>query len=986
MARRKESYERLCRELIKQVSDIKDESSDEFKQCYTYSMSNFKYHRFLSVDSHKVKESIKGLCEKFRVHSQDDKARDLQELSSNFLSLPLFEQKTIDHSDTHYSVLRLLIELAANPTCTKPCETSREVPVEEDKDFDWAAYLREGEEVYTGYFSSSSEFSDDDEEDNIDNGGSDDIEESKNRENGEHLQVVEVALSKDVNMVETCEELQSQPSDNMSDWFQHNIKKPYWNGTTQDIPECSSYYNVVKFWESYMRNSYTFENYQTVTESQVIREIIWMLLGNTGTYIFQCSGTKYTLRHNITLNHLTPLALRNGVEMFLVAGSLMLQLVAFIDSLSERRSTGESDEVPLTYEAFAFSVNQFLHLYKSVLCKLEGDLRKQESTITILSVQKLLRPWIEKLTLVSNIYVNGVERFMSIENNSDRSASLLSCLYDTVIQLQLINHIDLLSVALPLWLTTSQPYTDIIDEWITTGQLHDSKKEFVIQRSEAPLTLDETFWKQSLVRLSKPNPDSDDDDCPVFNEVTYIIHDWTPRFLDAILEPIIKAGKSMLVFHTLNSSNTLLVKQRALKGQNCKSLFEMFLTNLNQYVDGELSSTQLELAPTDARKCIELDFPIQKMLDDQCNALLQINLNSLFKRHSPTSWQKFDVSEICTKLLSSCQFIHPMERMVEYCLYPTITDRYLWICKQLVQFIITDHALMEHLTAMRNFFLMEAGDTMFEFYSQIFNTIRDQWDSHMNAAFLNRALAQALEQNFPDEIGKLSVCVQKLPDPLNHDGEMQLSETNCINLAYSICWPVDMVLNSKSIIKYNVIFNMLLRIKHAKYSLDYLRFDDLEEADFNRGSNQEVLLNKEKIHRLHMLRIRLMYFTNTLNSHIMHQIAHSKELLGCLKTSVDLDEMVSCHESYLEHILESCFLDAKKSAMGNLLDQILSIGLQLSHQWRKGVNKISLETLAAMENNFSRWVPTLKMLFCFREHSGPALSIDNPINIFIGVV
>ncbi|CAI9739742.1 gamma-tubulin complex component 5-like isoform X1 [Octopus vulgaris] len=975
MARRKVNYEHLCRNLIKLVCDIQDETSDDFKECYSYSISNFKYHRFLSVDSHKVNQKIDGLCEKFAVHSQEDKAKALRELTTKFLGLPLFDQKMFDHSDTHYSILSLLIELANSPTGSSSYESSKSITVEEDKDFDWAAYLREGEDVYYGSYSSSSEFSDLDEDDDDD--GIDYIREADETEIKDSEQMVPVESSlKDLNISKNPSECQTQPEKaNILgyEWLSKNIITSYWNGTPQNIPENSNYYNIVKEWELYDDRSYPFKNKQTVTESQIIREIIWMLLGTSDTFIFQYTGTNYRLRENIRLTHLSQIALENNVDIFLKAGALILELMSFIDSVSEKPvNIQESKETnSLTYEAFAFSIDQFVHEYKSVLCKLEQNVQKQKTAITILILQKHLEPWIGKLTLVYNIYVNGVQKFKSVESSSEKAAALLSCLYDKVMELHLMNQTNLLSVAFPLWINTIRPYINIIDEWITTGQLQDFHKEFIIQRSQIPLTLDETSWEQSLVikfsntNSQSPVPESEvkDDAMSSFSEVAYVIHDWTPHFLNTILEPIIRAGKSMDVFNTLDCLNTLLIKQNPLQYQNSKSLFEMFLTCLNDYLDKESNCGSQDVLPLiNTNDTIHLEFPIKKVLDDQCNPLLQINLDSLFKKGLKTSSPQFDVRETTKCLMSSWKSIQPIEHVMEHCLYPLIRDKCLWICRQVVQSIITDHHVWDYLTAMRNFFLMEAGETMFEFYTKLFYSMQHQLESHVNVAFLNRALRQALEKNFPDEIGKLSVFVQKLPRPPTIDADMQLNDTDCINLAYAIPWPVNMIINSKSVTKYNQIFKMLLKIKRVKFSLDTLRFDELEKVQGNRKeltSSQEAL-RKETIHRFHILRMRLLYFTNTLNSHIMHQIVHSREFLNSLNTSVDLDEMLTCHEEYLEQILQYCFLVKKSSVFSGLLEQILSIALRLSNHWKKGVDKISLETLAAMEENFTKWIPFLQ--------------------------
>lgn len=65
------------------------------------------------------------------------------------------------------------------------------------------------------------------------------------------------------------------------------------------------------------------------------------------------------------------------------------------------------------------------------------------------------------------------------------------------------------------------------------------------------------------------------------------------------------------------------------------------------------------------------------------------------------------------------------------------------------------------------------------------------------------------------------------------------------------------------IISYNVItFHLYLFIELEKIRGNQKKLTSSQEA-----------LRKEAIHRFHILRMRLLYFTNTLNSHIMHQVS-----------------------------------------------------------------------------------------------------------------
>lgn len=58
--------------------------------------------------------------------------------------------------------------------------------------------------------------------------------------------------------------------------------------------------------------------------------------------------------------------------------------------------------------------------------------------------------------------------------------------------------------------------------------------------------------------------------------------------------------------------------------------------------------------------------------------------------------------------------------------------------------------LVEYLQAMRNFFLMEGGDTMYDFYTSIFDKIREK-ETWQNVSLLNVQLQEAVGQRYPED-------------------------------------------------------------------------------------------------------------------------------------------------------------------------------------------------------------------------------------------
>ena len=76
--------------LISTVTDI-ERDEENFEICERFVLSNLLYHKFLDPDELKVKSSLKGLTQKFKIHAQPEKAGHLEELLAKYSGGEVFE-------------------------------------------------------------------------------------------------------------------------------------------------------------------------------------------------------------------------------------------------------------------------------------------------------------------------------------------------------------------------------------------------------------------------------------------------------------------------------------------------------------------------------------------------------------------------------------------------------------------------------------------------------------------------------------------------------------------------------------------------------------------------------------------------------------------------------------------------------------------------------------------------------------------------------
>uniref|UniRef100_A0A8C7AFJ9 Tubulin gamma complex associated protein 5 n=1 Tax=Neovison vison TaxID=452646 RepID=A0A8C7AFJ9_NEOVI len=88
-----QQQERDVRELIRHVAGLQDEADPNFQLALHFAWSNFRFHRFLDVNSHKVEKTIEGIYEKFIIHSDLSKAASWKRLTEEFLNASLLSIK-----------------------------------------------------------------------------------------------------------------------------------------------------------------------------------------------------------------------------------------------------------------------------------------------------------------------------------------------------------------------------------------------------------------------------------------------------------------------------------------------------------------------------------------------------------------------------------------------------------------------------------------------------------------------------------------------------------------------------------------------------------------------------------------------------------------------------------------------------------------------------------------------------------------------------
>ncbi|XP_050418545.1 gamma-tubulin complex component 5 [Patella vulgata] len=452
------------RTLITHITGF--ESDDvNFDLCLQFVQSHVKYHRFLSVDSHKIIKTLNGICTKFSVHCQNDKAEALKTLTEKFELSPLSKQTTQTKTDGHYAVLSLLLELSNCPT-ENVFREKQVVQPEVEPEFDWAGYLLADEDYYRSHYLDSTYDSEDEEDTNDFNQGV------------AHLETIATESNDFTGTVET-----------QKNWLLRNLVIQYWNNDSKEDNATGRFpcSNLHRNWDRCLieGNPFHVSRQSFITEIQLIREILWMLSGVSKSYVFIFEERRFSVNPDVYLSHLTDYCMENSLQKFMKYGSQVMALETFCqDVVNYSCDSIDMSSVTQTYQAFVSSLSQFLKDFKKFLSGREIEVRNQETPITMSILYNQLEPWFQKIELVYSIYISGIAAAAELDSSILKASHLLNVMFKTLIDCDTLRDPDKdkMSLLLVIWIQTCRPYFDILSDWITYGNLIDPREDFLIQR------------------------------------------------------------------------------------------------------------------------------------------------------------------------------------------------------------------------------------------------------------------------------------------------------------------------------------------------------------------------------------------------------------------------------------------------------------------------------------------------------------------------
>ncbi|XP_037530295.1 gamma-tubulin complex component 5 [Nematolebias whitei] len=233
-------------------------------------------------------------------------------------------------TDPHYSILSLLLFLSDSPSNTNFTERPRVKEAELEDHFDWAKYLMEGEDIDTGPYPDTPDWSDNESED-------DDSQQPISREDS-GIQLDRTPQEDQDNASKTVPVAWTVGEPDARAWLEQHVVTPYWTTNALRFPHSLHLHsNLLNVWDQHLYNTeplYLLEEKTFVTETQVIRETLWLFSGVKKHFIFQQHDGKVSVRNDVVVTHLTSNCLYSLLEHIAVYGQAVSRLQRFIDEVT----------------------------------------------------------------------------------------------------------------------------------------------------------------------------------------------------------------------------------------------------------------------------------------------------------------------------------------------------------------------------------------------------------------------------------------------------------------------------------------------------------------------------------------------------------------------------------------------------------------------------------------------------------------------------
>nr|CDS33915.1 gamma tubulin complex component 5 [Hymenolepis microstoma] len=542
-------------------------------------------------------------------------------------------------------------------------------------------------------------------------------------------------------------------------------------------------------WLPFAPESRQIESRVELTEYQVVRECLWVILGAQKSFIFVSYTDSEILTKNFclytrkpaALTHLTYGALDTFCTEIAESATSILQIKAFINFVLL-----SSSSIPLPFIRLAQFCERLVGDAFRVVSELEQVAKSADSiqlTLILLSIK--WQVWFRRLSFIStlilqvcspqlNTIYSGETSILLLNRIEELSRTISKCFPDPYL-------IDLIG---EIFVSTTEAY---LCHMMRGCSLNSTP---FLKYNESMLSTDPSFWESGVTLIKSSVP----------NVLSSVIHD---VFLGAKSFILLKAISSTFrnpkllsaVEDSFNSSLSLN------KERDSKEDIDGGVREFEYHDDSDVQEMVrfMESIVLDKPKCVLLTSPSKKSLGSPAKTV---------KRLSE------DINNQASKISS---------HLVSSLLHGPLSESGTWL--PAVSSFADDLNLTHAFENLSKIAFFRSGEWMYAFCEEVFSS----HPSNRTESFLNKALREQA----------IVICGER--SWLCGRLKLILAEKN-ISLKISVPWPLNIVISEEKVLLYQNTFKFLLELKQAKWALDNAKWT------FGTGNPKLALLRSRYLY------------------------------------------------------------------------------------------------------------------------------------------
>ncbi|XP_030757168.1 LOW QUALITY PROTEIN: gamma-tubulin complex component 6-like [Sitophilus oryzae] len=246
---------------------------------------------------------------------------------------------------------------------------------------------------------------------------------------------------------------------------------------------------------------------------------------------------------------------------------------------------------------------------------------------------------------------------------------------------------------------------------------------------------------------------------------------------------------------------------------------------------------------------------------------------------------------------------------------------------EILKYFIEELKYLKHLESLRSYFFLQDGEFGRNITENLFEKL---YNANfplelINCRTLQHLVFSALDNSsrFQENSNYLSFKINSLPKCFDLGDPDVL---DCLSLTYKVKWPLNILLPSDTVSKYDQVFKFLVKLNRVSWVLKKI-FLELKVLAKETGKKEIYLMSSPQYRKLHQCRHVMSHFMQTFQNYIVGEVLQpSWELFErSLEHVTNLDELYSAHITYIKNILFRCMLNQKSVALRNIIQKIFIV-------------------------------------------------------------